>query len=379
MIRRLFNACLCHPGDLRPSRDDLEIVGVFNPGAIAFGDELILLVRVAERPRERRAGHAALPRWQSGAGLIVDWIADDEIDFLDARVVRRKCDGLVRLTFVSHLRILRSRDGRSINCEDDARFEPQSEFEEFGVEDPRITRIGDAYWFTYVAVSRHGPATALASTTDFRTFTRHGVIFPIENKDVVLFPEPIDGDYVALHRPVGGTRFTRPEIWLARSADRVHWGRHRVLLGAGTMSNDSGVSGWDADRVGAGAPPIRTPDGWLEIYHGSSKPAGDRSGSSGSGSSGSGVGNDSGASGVGAYSAGALLLDLDEPHRVVGKSAEPILVPETNFEREGFVPNVVFPTGVVDRGDTLLVYYGAADTACAVVEFSKADVLAAMA
>jgi predicted GH43/DUF377 family glycosyl hydrolase len=272
----------------------------------------------------------------------------------------KKCDGLVRLTFTSHLRILRSRDGRSIDREDDARFEPQTEFEEFGVEDPRITRIGDAYWFTYVAVSHHGPATALASTTDFRTFTRHGVIFPIENKDVVLFPEAVGGEYVALHRPVGGTPYTQPEIWLARSADRVHWGRHQVLLEA----NDSGVSGWDAGRVGAGAPPIRTPDGWLEIYHGSAKPAGD-----------SGVGAHSGA---GTYSAAALLLDLDEPHRIVGKSLEPILVPETNFEREGFVPNVVFPTGVVDRGDTLLIYYGAADTVCAVAELSKADVLAAM-
>ncbi len=353
MIGRLFNACLCHPGDLRPSRDDLEVVGTFNPGAIAFGDEVILLVRVAERLRERRAGHTALPRWKAGAGMTVDWIANDELDFLDSRVVRRKRDGLVRLTFASHLRILRSRDGRSIDSEEVARFEPRSEFEEFGVEDPRITRIGDTYWFSYVAVSHHGPATALASTTDFRTFTRHGLIFPIENKDVVLFPEAIGGDYVALHRPVGGTPFTQPEIWLARSADRVHWGRHRVLLGA----NNCGVSGWDAGRVGAGAPPIRTPDGWLEIYHGSARPAG--------------------ATGLGVYSAAALLLDLDEPHRIVRGSSEPILVPETDFEREGFVPNVVFPTGVVDRGDTLLVYYGAADTVCAVAELSKAEILVA--
>ena len=349
MIRRLFSACLCRPGDLRPSRDDLEIVGTFNPGAIAFGDEVILLVRVAERPRGRRTGYTALPRWQSGAGLTVDWIADDEIDSLDARVVRRKRDGLVRLTSVSHLRILCSRDGRSIDREDAARFEPQSEFEEFGVEDPRITRIGDKYWFTYVAVSRHGPATALASTTDFQTFTRHGLIFPIENKDVVLFPEPLGGEYVALHRPLGGTPFSQPEIWLARSADMIHWGRHKVLSGS--------VSGLDAARVGAGAPPIRTPDGWLEIYHTAGKPAG--------------------GSGVGVYSAAALLLDLHEPHRIVRKSSEPILVPETDYEQVGFVPNVVFPTGVVERGDTLLLYYGAADTACAVAELSTADILTA--
>jgi predicted GH43/DUF377 family glycosyl hydrolase len=349
VIRRLFNACLCRPGDLRPSREDLEIIGTFNPGAVAFGDEVILLVRVAERPRERREGHTALPRWQAGAGLTVDWIANDDVDFLDARVVQRKCDGLVRLTFASHLRILHSGDGRSIDREDAARFEPQCEFEEFGVEDPRITRIGDTYWFTYVAVSRHGPATALASTKDFQAFTRHGVIFPTENKDVVLFPEPIDGEYVALHRPLGGTPFTQPEIWLARSGDMIHWGRHEILLGS--------VSGWDAGRVGAGAPPIRSPDGWLEIYHGSAKPAGNSS--------------------VGTYAAAALLLDLDEPHRIVRMSTEPILVPETDFEQDGFVPGVVFPTGVVERGDTLLVYYGAADTVCAVVELSKAEVLAA--
>jgi predicted GH43/DUF377 family glycosyl hydrolase len=349
VIHRLFNACLCRPDDLRPSCDDLEIVGTFNPGVVAFGDEVVLLVRVAERPRERRAGHTALPRWQNGAGLTADWIANDEIDFLDARVVRRKCDGLVRLTFASHLRILHSGDGRSIDGEDAGRFEPVSEFEEFGVEDPRITRIDDTYWFTYVAVSRHGPATALASTTDFQTFTRHGVIFPTENKDVVLFPEPIDGEYVALHRPFGGTPFSQPEIWLARSTDMIHWGRHEILFGS--------ALGRDAGRVGAGTPPFRSPDGWLEIYHGSAKPAGD--------------------TGVGAYSAGALLLDLDEPQRIVRKAREPILVPEANFEQEGFVPNIVFPTGLVDRGDTVFVYYGAADTVCAVAELSKADILAA--
>ena len=364
MIHRLYNACLCRPGDLKPSRDDLEIVGTFNPGAITFGDEVIMLVRVAERPRERRAGYTALPRRQTDAGLTVDWIADDEIDFLDARVVRRKCDGLVRLTFASHLRIMHSGDGRSIDREDDVRFEPRGEFEEFGVEDPRITRIGDKYWFTYVAVSRHGPATALASTTDFQTFTRHGVIFPVENKDVVLLPEPIDGEYVALHRPLGGTPFTQPEIWLARSADMIHWGRHEVMPGC--------VSGWNAGRVGAGAPPIRTPDGWLEIYHGVTKPTVGGAKPTG------GDTQPNGGGGVGTYSAGAFLLDLHEPSRIVRHASGPILVPEADFEREGFVPNVVFPTGVVDRGDTLLVYYGAADTACAVAELSKADVLAAM-
>ncbi len=349
MIRRSFNACLCRPGDLQPSHADLEIVGAFNPGAVAFGDEVILLVRVAERPRERREGYTALPRWQTGIGIAVDWIADHEIDRPDARVVQCKSDGLVRLTSVSHLRVLRSGDGRSISADDGVLFEPQGEFEEFGVEDPRITLIGDEYWLTYVAVSRHGAATALASTTDFQTFVRHGVIFPIENKDVVLFPEQIGGEYLALHRPVGGTRLTQPEIWLAASTDRVHWGQHKVVHGS--------TCDWSASRVGAGPPPIRLPEGWLAIYHGSTRPSG---------------------GGVGTYSAAALLLDLDEPCRVIGQTSGPILAPETDFELHGFVPNVVFPTGIVDREGTVLLYYGAADMVCAVVALPKAAILAAM-
>ena len=141
-----------------------------------------------------------------------------------------KHQGRYVMLFRSHLRsgrsiigLAESDDGLAFRVRDRPFLTPATdgafaEYEAFGVEDPRITCIGDTYWFTYVAVSRHGPATALASTTDFQTLTRHGVIFPIENKDVVLLPEAIDGEYVALHRPVGGTPFTQPEMWLARSS-----------------------------------------------------------------------------------------------------------------------------------------------------------------
>src|SRR5207247_2981233 len=102
-------------------------------------------------------------------------------------------------------------DIRSVQESTDLTFRPQEEVEEFGVEDPRITPLEGRFYFTYVAVSRHGPASALASTADFRTFERHGIVFCPENKDVVLFPERIGGTYAALHRPVCGTPFTRPE------------------------------------------------------------------------------------------------------------------------------------------------------------------------
>lgn len=350
MIRRRFERLLLRPSDLRPSRDDLEVIGVFNPGAVLAGDEVVLLVRVAERPRERRAGLTALPRWDAETGLVVDWVPEERLEPLDPRVVRRREDGLVRLTFLSHLRVVRCGDGRSVREVTDIHFGPASEPEEFGVEDARITPIGDRYYFTYVAVSRHGAATALASTADFRTFERHGIIFCTENKDVLLFPERIAGAYVALHRPNGATPFTKPEMWLARSPDLIHWGGHEPL--------HSGRGIWETGRIGGGPPPIRMPDGWLELYHGNRFPT--RPGE------------------VGAYAAGALLLDAEDPAVVRRRTPEPVFEAQADFERQGFVPDVVFPTGIVEAGDRLLVYYGAADAFTAVVEFARDELLAAL-
>jgi predicted GH43/DUF377 family glycosyl hydrolase len=347
-LPRLFNKCLLRPSDLPPSRPGWEVIGVFNPAAIQTTDGVVLLVRVAERPVERRSGYVALPRWDVHLGHpVIDWTSEEELALVDVRVLRLRRTGLVRLNFISHLGIVRSHDGRSIDSIDAARFEPATEYEEFGVEDPRLSRLGDEYYFTYVAVSRHGVATALASTRDFKNFKRHGIIFPPENKDVVLFPEKIGGRYHALHRPAGLSLFTRPEMWIASSPDLLHWGRNRNFLG--------GSNTWDVGRVGAGTPPIRTAEGWIEIYHGNSQREGDPD--------------------IGVYSASILLLDASDPQRIL-RSSGSIFVPTTDFEREGYVPCVVFPTGIVERGETALIYYGAADTVTAVVEFSIREMLA---
>jgi predicted GH43/DUF377 family glycosyl hydrolase len=349
LLKRQFERLLLSPSDLTPLRDDFEVVGVFNPGAIKVDGGVVLLVRVAERPREARAGFKALPRWSPGVGLEIDWVADDDIDVVDPRVVKRKADGLVRLTFISHLRVVRSVDGRSVSEISDIRFLPESELEEFGVEDPRITAIDGRYNFTYVSVSRHGAGTALASTIDFKNFERHGMIFCPENKDVVLFPERIAGEYAALHRPNAATPFCRPEMWLARSPDLIHWGRHACLHGGGGV--------WETGRVGAGTPPIRTSDGWLEIYHGNRQPS--RPGE------------------VGMYSTGVLVLDLDNPAKIRRRTATSIFEPTAIFERYGFVPDVVFPTGIIEVPGSYLLYYGAADSCTAVVEFSRDEVVEA--
>ncbi len=350
LLKRHFERLLLRPSDQKPLRDDFEVVGVFNPGAIVVGGEVILLVRVAERPRERRQGMTALPRWVAGLGLEIDWLPDDAIEVIDPRVVKRKADDLVRLTFLSHLRVVRCGDGRSVEEVTGVCFLPDSHLEEFGVEDPRITAIDGQYFFTYVAVSRHGAATALASTKDFRRFDRHGIIFCPENKDVVLFPERIDGQYAALHRPNAATPFCRPEIWVARSPDLIHWGRHECLHGGG--------SEWETGRVGAGTPPVRFAGGWVEIYHGNRRPT--RPGE------------------VGMYATGVLLLDGNDPAKILRRTSASIFEPAAEFERHGFVPDVVFPTGIVEAGESLLVYYGAADSCTAVVEFSKDQVWGAL-
>jgi predicted GH43/DUF377 family glycosyl hydrolase len=342
---------LVRPENLSPSNDDFEVIGAFNPGAASTSGGVALLVRVAERPRASKPGFTGLPRWESGRGTVVDWVRDDELQWIDPRVVRCTTDGLVRLPFISHLRVVRRSDATGVSDFHGPDFLPDSPLEEFGVEDPRITLLDDRYFITYVAVSRHGVATALASTDDFRTFERHGVIYPPENKDVVLFPERIAGQYVAVHRPVSASGFARPEMWLARSPDLVHWGGHQHLLGGGAT--------WDSGRIGAGPPPVRIPQGWLLIYHGTARPG--RTGK------------------VGVYSAGAVLLDYDDPSRVIARSRVPFMTPLTDFERDGFVSNVVFPTGIVVDGDSLTVYYGAADTYSAVLRLPIEQILESLA
>ena len=181
----------------------------------------------------------------------------------------------------------------------------------------------------------------LRSTTDWRDIRQHGMIFPPHNKDCAIFGEQIGGRYFALHRPsspsIGGNY-----IWLAESPDLDHWGGHRCIA-------HSRPGMWDSARVGAGAAPIRTPEGWLEIYHGAD--ANHR------------------------YCLGALLLDLESPWKVLARSREPIMEPIADYERTGFFGNVVFTNGHVVDGDTLTLYYGASDSVICGARLSIREIL----
>jgi len=337
------------PDMVLASRPDMEVVGVFNAAATRFEGDTILLLRVSEAPRNT-PGVVSAPIYNAETRRveIKRWMQDTEgLDATDPRLL--VAEGHTWLTSMSHLRIARSRDGITFEVEGTPAFTPGTRYEGFGVEDPRITLLDGTYWINYTAVSRYGISTALASTKDFRTFERYGVIFPPPNRDVTIFPEKVGGRYAALHRPMP-EGLGDPSIWLATSPDLISWGGHCLVA-------TSRPGKWDDLKIGGGAVPFRVHagnrDAWLAVYHGvtRSPPT---------------------------YSLGALLLDIHEPWKVLGRSREPILAPEASYEREGFYGDVVFTCGLIAEGDRVRIYYGAADAVMAVADLSLAEILAGL-
>ena len=256
-------------------------------------------------------------------------------------VIDCKEDGIIRILYraigddnISRIGLAESVDGIHITDRyPEPIISPENELEKLGIEDPRITKIGDTYYITYVAASHYPDdisdthwrvRTCCMTTKDFVKFDKIGCLLPdIDNKDVVLFPEKINGKYYMLHRIM-------PDIWIAESDDLLNWTNHRILFSPGPKGS------WDCNRIGAGAPPIRTEQGWLNFYHGVDDNM--------------------------VYSVGTFLLKIDDPMVILERDAEPMLTPEEHYEREGLVPNVVFTCGVLRKDPTTYyIYYGGAD------------------
>lgn len=349
ILQRAAANPLISPADVKPSSPGMVVIGAFNAAATRYGAETLLLLRVAEAVGDTEHDEVAVPMvdcCDTGAALRIERIARSTpgLDLSDTRIIRLR-DRLL-LTSLSHLRLARSRDGVTFTVDDRPALYPQYKYEEYGIEDPRITRIDDTYYITYTAVSRWGIAVGLASTNDFLTYTRHGLIFGPENKDVVLFPELINDRFFVLHRPsvIG---LGELQVWLASSHDLHHWGGHRPLLACR-------AGRWDGLRIGAGDVPVRTPQGWLTIYHGVSREHG--------------------------YCLGAALLDAHDPSRVIARSDEPLLVPDAPYETSGFFDNTVFTCGSVldDATGLLHLYYGAADAVTCLATMRLDDILASL-
>lgn len=241
------------------------------------------------------------------------------------------------LTGRSVFALARSDDGYHFELEPEPVMTPCreegcfKEYERKGIEDPRITEIDGVFYIMYTAVSSYGALLALAKTTDFKSFERIALVSEPENKDGVLFPTKIKGQYARLDRPmVGGLG----NIWISYSDDLITWGNSRCVM---TIRDDH----WDSWRIGASCQPIKIEDGWLIIYHGV------KAASSGP-----------------IYRLGAAVLAEDDPAKVLCRSAIPILAPREYYERVGDVNNVVFSCGAIleDDGQELKIYYGASDT-----------------
>lgn len=217
----------------------------------------------------------------------------------------------------------------------------------WGIEDPRITYIEELkkYIIIYTAYTRDGPGVALASTEDFKNFERYGIIMPPEDKDAALLPYRIGGNWALIHRPVSAPR---AHMWISYSPDLIHWGSHKLMMDARKGA------WWDANKIGLSPPPIETAQGWLVIYHGVKQSCGGC-----------------------IYRLGLALFDLQKPELCLNRGKEWIFAPETIYEQRGDVGNVVFPCGytIAADGDTINMYYGAADTSIGLATGSIKELL----
>ncbi|WP_343523273.1 glycoside hydrolase family 130 protein [Pedobacter sp.] len=340
IAQRFIQNPILLPKDLAPSREGLEIVCLLNPGVFTFDGKVWLLIRVAERP-EQKAGIISFPILKKhGIEILTIEENDPFLIATDPRVIRYK--GEDYLTTLSHLRLVCSDDGiHFYQPEGFPLLQGEGKDEIFGIEDCRVSFIDDTYYLTFTAVSGHGVGVGMRTTRNWKDFENHGMIIPPHNKDCAIFEERINGKFYALHRPssvaLGGNY-----IWLAESPDGIHWGKHRCIIKTRSEL-------WDSARVGAGAAPIRTAEGWLEIYHGANEKH--------------------------QYCLGAFLMDLNDPSKVLARTEEPIMVPKEDYELHGFFGEVVFTNGHIVNGDELTIYYGAADEFVCGAKFSIKEIL----
>ncbi|MBW6480093.1 MAG: glycoside hydrolase family 130 protein [Bacteroidales bacterium] len=341
IARRFKENPILRPKDIKPSIDGMKIECLLNPGVFRYDGKIWMLCRVAERT-EQDEKSIKVPVFNSKGKIeILSFDKNDpDLDDSDPRVIAYK--GKNYLTTLSHLRLVSSEDGK-VFTEDPAypMIAGEGALEAFGIEDCRVAEMEDGFHLTYTKVSEIAVGVGYMYTRDWKTYERRGMIFPPHNKDCAIFERKINDKYYALHRPsspeLGGNY-----IWIAESPDLLHWGNHKCIA-----VTRKGM--WDSARVGAGAAPIETPEGWLEIYHGANE--------------------------KNRYCLGALLLDKNDPCKVMARSENPIMEPIMDYEKTGFFGNVIFTNGHFVNGDTIHLYYGASDEVICGAELSIREIL----
>lgn len=349
---------------LRRSLDaPTHVLGAFNPGLARLPNgHLLLMVRVAEALSEPVIDeHVRAIRW-TAAGYVLDRYPLGGVVMTDPRqfTLREGPHRQLALTSLSWLLPVEiSADGREIVAVHyEHAIEPAASYQEYGVEDARISKVGDRWYMTTCSVSAERHCSTLHVSTDGLRYTLEGIVLDHQNKDMILFEGKIDEKFVALTRPLGEVYFAYPaesayaggpSMHLATSPDALHWkpsDRPGIRARKGSLSSM---------KVGGGAPPIRTDDGWLTIYHGVET-----------------------RETVGVYRSFWALLDLDDPSRILRLEdetplleAEPVLT--RSIAHQMYLPTpVVFTTGIADSGESYILASGEADLACRITHLPKA-------
>ncbi|NOZ22288.1 MAG: glycosidase [Planctomycetes bacterium] len=362
---------VCSPADVDPAELPIQkqtgvetyVLGAFNPGMARLPNgNLVIMVRVAEALKEPIHGqHVTSIRWTPSQGYVVDKYPLGEVDTTDPRKFRlleyphiKVC----RLTSLSWLLPVElTPDGLEIvTIHYDKIIEPRTTYQEYGVEDARITRIGDEYYMTTCSVSSERHSTTLYKSTDGLNYDLLGIIIDHQNKDVLLFPEKIGDLYYAMTRPLGDLYFppapeedslAGPSINMAESPDLLHWKPIDVPFVRPSKGSRMTM------KLGGGAPPILRGEGWLILYHGVEQ---------------KGV--------VGIYRTFWALTEKEKPWSIIHIDEDrPVLEHKPDLTRDMadsiYVTDVVFTTGIEEHGDVYVVASGELDLCCRITHLTK--------
>ncbi len=290
--------------------------------------------------------------WEAASCYNAAAIMENETVHLFYRATDKNTNGREGEKYLNYVGHAISQNGIDFKRDDTYVLGPiENSQEQRGCEDPRITKIDNTYYMLYTGYGGRYPGDfkiCMVSSRDLIKWNRHGVLLDESNKDAALFPERFNEEYVLLHR-------RPPNIWVSFSKDLVNWDRHKVLAEVDQSSE------WENFKIGIAGPPFKTEKGYVLIYHGVSKEEtvfGERGGYK-------------------QYALGIMLLDKDDPTKIIYRQKEPILIPELSWEKEdGYVPNVVFSCGQIIMGNELYVYYAGADKALGVASCSMDEIMA---
>lgn len=293
--------------------------------------------------------------WRHDGNPIINWNPTKKSARIFNSAVLPYEDGFIGIFRADHkngkpqLHVGRSKDGLAWDIEDEEihwKDEEGNDYQPNYSYDPRLVKIEDTYYIVWCA-EFGGAALGLGTTKDFKEFVRLENPFIPFNRNGVLFPRKVNGKYMLLSRPSDSGHTPFGDIFISESPDLVHWGRHRRVMSKG------GSGWWQGTKIGGGATPIETSEGWLMIYHGVS-----------------------GTCNGFVYSMGAAILDKENPSKVLYRTRDYLLTPEKDYETTGFVPNVAFPCATLQDAETgmMAIYYGAADTYVAVA-YTQVDEL----